>query len=82
MAGANKGKTSEDMTKEERAVGKITNFGFLYGQAPKGFMSFARKEGIELTFEQASAYHSNFFRTYPGIKRWHLSAGITPEIRR
>ena len=51
MAGANKGKTSEDVTKEERAVGKITNFGFLYGQAPKGFMSFARKEGIELTFE-------------------------------
>jgi DNA polymerase I-like protein with 3'-5' exonuclease and polymerase domains len=44
MAKVNQGKDPMAVTKSERALGKVTNFGFLYGQSAKGFSLYARKD--------------------------------------
>jgi DNA polymerase I-like protein with 3'-5' exonuclease and polymerase domains len=62
-----------EVTKEQRtAVGKPSNFAFVYGQGAKGFQTYARTTwGVELTLDQATTYRTNYFNLYRGIKRWH-----------
>lgn len=55
-------KPLEQVTKEDRQLAKAVNFGFLYGQFPKGFRAYARTEyGIVLTLEQATELRDKFF---------------------
>ena len=73
IAAVNLGKDSADVTPQERAtVGKSTNFGFLYGQAAKGFAAYAKTNyGLSLSIEDAERFRENFFSTYPALRRWH-----------
>jgi DNA polymerase I-like protein with 3'-5' exonuclease and polymerase domains len=61
------------VTKEQRnALGKSSNFGFIYGRKAEGWRIGIRKEtGIFLSLSQAKAFRSAFFRLYPGIAAWH-----------
>jgi DNA polymerase I-like protein with 3'-5' exonuclease and polymerase domains len=60
-------------TKRERAqVGKATNFGFLYGQGPPGFVRYARTSyELMLSLDEAKVFHGRFFLLYAGLKKWH-----------
>jgi DNA polymerase I len=65
-------KDPKDVTKVERTTGKAINFGFLYGQQPKGFAVYARTTyGLNLTLDEAERFRRIFFSTYPALKRWH-----------
>jgi DNA polymerase-1 len=62
----------KDISKDERKLAKAVNFGLLYGMGAKGLQAYAFKSyGVEMSLEQAALYRRRFFRTYPGLKRWH-----------
>ncbi|MBO0698493.1 MAG: hypothetical protein J2P46_08870 [Zavarzinella sp.] len=68
-----------EVTKEHRQLAKALNFGLLYGMGANGFRAYARSHyGLELTEGQANEYREAFFRTYPGLRRWHRSVGDGP----
>jgi DNA polymerase-1 len=72
-----------EVTKEHRQLAKALNFGLLYGMGAKGFRNYARSHyGLELTEDQAAGYREAFFRTYPGLRRWHRSVGDAPQDTR
>jgi DNA polymerase I-like protein with 3'-5' exonuclease and polymerase domains len=55
-----------------RTVGKILNFGLLYGAGAGTLQRIARTEyDVSLTLNQAKEYRARFFETYPALKRWH-----------
>ena len=42
-------KPADEVTQEERKLGKAVNFGFLYGQGAEGFQTYARSNyGVEI----------------------------------
>jgi DNA polymerase I len=66
----------KEVTKEQRQLAKALNFGLLYGMGAASLQTYARVDyGINLTERQAAAYRERFFRTYPGLRRWHREVG-------
>jgi DNA polymerase I-like protein with 3'-5' exonuclease and polymerase domains len=68
-------KPLSEVTKADRQLAKAVNFGFLYGQGPKGFRQYARTEyGIVLSLEEAAKLRDRFFARYGGLSKWHQQA--------
>ena len=68
-----------DVTKAHRQLAKAVNFGLLYGMGAKVFRIYAKSNyGVDLTEENAGNYRDAFFRTYPGLRKWHRSMGDKP----
>jgi DNA polymerase-1 len=66
----------EEITKQHRQLAKALNFGLLYGMGARGFRLYAKKNyGLDLSEEQAAAYRTVFFETYPGLAEWHRRVG-------
>jgi DNA polymerase I-like protein with 3'-5' exonuclease and polymerase domains len=66
------GKTSADITKEDRQLAKAVNFGLLYGQSAKGLVGYAKKAyGVEMEYERAREIRGKFFSAYSGLRAWH-----------
>lgn len=68
-----------EVTRADRPLAKVVNFGLLYGMGWRGLRDYARKEyGVVLTDAQAKAYRDAFFKAYPGLRRWHdrVGAGV------
>jgi DNA polymerase-1 len=62
----------KEVTKADRQLAKALNFGLLYGMGAKGFAAYAKNQyGVTLTEAEAGRHRDKFFRTYPGLKRWH-----------
>jgi DNA polymerase I len=62
----------DEITEDERKLAKAVNFGLLYGMGAKGLKSYAlRSYGIKMSLEEATLYRRRYFKTYPGLKRWH-----------
>lgn len=57
--------TVEDVTKEQRTVGKTMNFATLYGQGPH---ALSRQLGID--FATARQYIAEYFEQFPKVKDW------------
>lgn len=65
------------VTDEERRLGKIVNFGLIYGMGVRRFqVTTAKKHGIFLSQQEASQFRRRFFEAYRGLKAYH------GEIRR
>lgn len=61
-----------DVSKDDRQLAKSLNFGLLYGMGAAGLQSYALATwGVAMTIQQAADYRRAFFRTYPGLTRWH-----------
>ena len=72
------GKSKDQMTPEEfkkaRQSAKSSNFGLLYGMSAVSFKEYAKLNyGVELTDQEANDYRNSFFKTYPGLSRYHAS---------
>jgi DNA polymerase I-like protein with 3'-5' exonuclease and polymerase domains len=64
-----------EVTKADRQLAKAVNFGFLYGQAAKGFREYARTNyDIVLSLEEATRLRDKFFDRYRGLGGWHQDA--------
>jgi DNA polymerase I-like protein with 3'-5' exonuclease and polymerase domains len=69
------GKKPADLTGSDRQLAKAVNFGLLYGQGPKGLVTYARAAyGMELTEEEATDIRTRFFNHYKGLAAWHKTA--------
>lgn len=55
----------ENVTSEQRKVGKRINFSILYGLTPYGL-----SKDLDISFKQAHQYIEKYFAQYPGIKKW------------
>lgn len=57
-----------------RKLAKAVNFGLLYGQGARGLMEYAKSAyDIEMTPTDAESHRKTFFKTYPGIAKWHYA---------
>jgi DNA polymerase-1 len=66
------GKPASEVTKDERKKAKAVNFGFLYGMGWNKFISTAWSNyGVRVTEQEAKAFRTAFFRSYPLLMRWH-----------
>jgi len=64
----------DSITEEERQLGKIINFGLIYGMGAKKFRNTAQSEyGLTLTLQKASQFRKKFFNSYSGIKCFHTA---------
>jgi DNA polymerase-1 len=69
-----------DVSDNDRQIAKSLNFGLLYGMGASRLKEYALSEyKVALTDEQAAGYRAEFFRAYPGLKRWHARAGLTGD---
>ena len=65
-------KPLEDVTKQERQMGKPVNFGFIFGMGSNRFIGYAKVSyGTDFTPEEADKYRAKFFELYYGIAGWH-----------
>jgi len=55
-------------TSQTRKLGKIANNGLNYGMKPKTFMSHARKSGMKLTLDEATAAYEGYHAAWPEVK--------------
>lgn len=61
-----------DFYKTMRQGGKASNFGFLYGMGPTGFVTYAYDTfGVHYSIEEAEQARENFFHLYPQLLDWH-----------
>lgn len=56
--------------KRLRTIAKRIVFGVIYGIGPDGIVRTCRKEGIEVTFEEAQEYIARFFKIYKRLRKW------------
>lgn len=59
------GVPSEQVTNEQRQVGKRINFSVLYGMTPYGL-----SKDMHLSFADAKKYIDRYFEQYPGVSHW------------
>jgi DNA polymerase-1 len=64
----------ENVTPEHRQLAKALNFGLLYGMGAPCFRQYAKCQyGLDMTENEARRYRDAFFKSYPGLARWHRS---------
>ena len=60
------------VTDEQRRLGKIINFGLIYGMGVEKFITTTAKDhNILLSQEQASHFRKRYFQAYTGIRDYH-----------
>jgi DNA polymerase-1 len=70
-----------DVSKADRQLAKSLNFGLLYGMGAANLRTYCRSTyGVQLTDGQAKEYRSAFFKSYPGLSKWHRKAGGNRDI--
>jgi DNA polymerase-1 len=66
------GKDPDEVTDDERRLGKTANFALIYGCSVKRLALLLRtQQGIEISQGQAEEYRAAFFNAWPGIAKWH-----------
>jgi DNA polymerase I-like protein with 3'-5' exonuclease and polymerase domains len=66
------GKDEGAVSKADRQLAKVVNFGLLYGMGWKGLKQYALANyGVALTDDQARQYRAAFFIAYPALRAWH-----------
>ncbi|MEO1672097.1 MAG: DNA polymerase [Cyanobacteria bacterium J06631_2] len=62
----------EDIEDNERKLGKIVNFGLIYGMGVAKFcLTTAKKHNIYLSKSQANQFRQKFFLLYQGVAAYH-----------
>jgi DNA polymerase len=81
MASAIYGKAVEEITKDERFVGKTTILGAGYGMGAAKFQAQLRNFGVEVPLEEAGRIINTYRNTYPKITvLWKSAANVLPAI--
>ena len=74
MAAFITGKSEADVTDEERSAAKPVNFGFLYGQEAKGFVTSAKRDyDVDFTLQEATRIRDRYFKMYTSLEGWYKS---------
>jgi DNA polymerase-1 len=66
------GVEASQVTPAHRQLAKAVNFGLVYGMGVAGLQGYAwNVYGVRMTLAEAEQAHQQFFRLYPGLRRWH-----------
>jgi DNA polymerase-1 len=60
----------EDVSKDERGIAKMINFGIAYGITDVGLYRRLTAIGIDTTPKDCKRYIADYFKTYSGVKRF------------
>lgn len=63
-------KAQTEISKQERAIAKMINFGIAYGITPIGLFNRLRPSGIDVSQEDCKKFIDNYFRTYTGVNKF------------
>jgi hypothetical protein len=63
-------KPVDDVTDDDRAVGKVANFNLLYGGGAGTIIRKAAERGVALSWDEADTIVSEFFAMFPEIRTW------------
>lgn len=62
----------DEITKDQRQGAKAVNFLLIYGGRPALLQDRAKTVyGVDMTLDEATEALKTFFRSYPGVERWH-----------
>ncbi|MGH9755241.1 MAG: DNA polymerase [Blastocatellia bacterium] len=64
------GKAEADVTKPERAVAKMINFGIAYGITAVGLFNRLRPQGVDVTLEDCERFIADYFNAYAGVRKF------------
>ncbi|KAA2396102.1 hypothetical protein F2Y18_15770 [Bacillus cereus] len=57
-----------EITSEERQIGKVVNFGLIYGMTAYGLKKkITAATGVEISLEQAELFRNRYFELYPSV---------------
>lgn len=60
-----------EITPEERKIGKVVNFGLIYGMTAHGLQKkITTATGVEISLEQAEIFRNRYFNLYPAVIRY------------
>lgn len=66
------GKSLDEVSKTERQASKAVNFGLIYGMSASTLQLYAETGyGVKMSSSEAQSSREMFFKTYPGIGKWH-----------
>jgi len=74
-------KAEADVTKTERSIAKMINFGIVYGLTPIGLFNRLKPQGVNVTQEQCEQFIADYFRTYAGVKKFLSQVETTVRDR-
>jgi DNA polymerase-1 len=60
----------ENVSKDERGIAKMINFGIAYGITDVGLYRRLTASGIDTTTKDCKKYIADYFKTYPDVKRF------------
>lgn len=60
----------DDVTKQERTIAKMINFGIAYGITAKGLFNRLRPEGHDVTEAECERFIKDYFDSYPGVRQF------------
>lgn len=64
----------EQVSKEERQIGKVVNFGLIYGMTSYGLQKrITAATGKSISLQQAASFRDNYFKFYPSVLRYQDS---------
>src|SRR5215218_8291540 len=76
------GKSEDEITSEERKLGKALNFGLLYGAGAGTFRIRASVDyGLDIRLEEAERFKAIFDQTYSHLRWWQLEQHREAEIK-
>ena len=64
------GKADADVSKSERAIAKMINFGIAYGITAVGLFNRLKPQGVDVTLEQCEQFIADYFRAYSGVRKF------------
>jgi DNA polymerase-1 len=64
------GNAEADVSKQERAVAKMINFGIAYGITSVGLFNRLRPQGVDVTLEQCERFIADYFKAYSGVRKF------------
>jgi len=70
-----------DVSKAERTVAKMINFGIAYGITPLGLFNRLRPEGHQVTLEECERFIRDYFKAYSGVAAFLRKAELVIRQR-
>ena len=64
------GKAEADVSKLERTIAKMINFGIAYGITSIGLFNRLRPRGVDVTEDQCEQFIADYFKAYSGVRKF------------
>lgn len=70
----------EDITPEQRKLGKVLGLGLIYGLGGPKFGHYARKAGVKITDDEGKGKVKKFWESLPTLRQWKQTTTQTAAV--